>query len=319
MQTGNLSSPSSTPAGILTVGSIAPDQIQLCDFRTVGGIDKARLTPIIEATGAAARGLTQSLQDKLGLSCETTLQSSDQIPCQAFLQRAGNAYLLSLQLGSQSEMALLQIDPMLLFPVMDRLLGGSGGPSELSREVTEIEDHIVKDFVRLICQELQTAWQAFKVPVSAGKRQLPAELQKVFSAKDNGLLFNFSVDLQSAGGGFQLLLPVASLGCFLAAKAATTQGFSPQGTISSKLAVKALEWTFDLQLILPGCKVQAAQLLKLSVGKILQLGVPVQTAGVLKIGGHDAFEAVPVRNGQNRGAQLLERLSQSQQETENTL
>jgi len=43
---------------------------------------------------------------------------------------------------------------MLLFPVVDRLLGDSGGPSDLSREVTEIEDHIAKDSVRLARQEL---------------------------------------------------------------------------------------------------------------------------------------------------------------------
>ncbi len=91
---------------------------------------------------------------------------SEQILCKTFLEKAANSYLVSLELGTQGDIALLQIDSMLLFPVIDRLLGGTGGPSELSREVTEIEDLIAKEFVRLICQELQTAWHTFGISVS---------------------------------------------------------------------------------------------------------------------------------------------------------
>jgi hypothetical protein len=77
---------------------------------------------------------------------------------------------------------------------------------------------------------------------------------------------------------------------------------------------------FDpLELSLVGGKVSATDLLNLSVGKILPLGVSVRTPGVLKIGGHDAFKAVPVRSGKHRGAQLLDRVPKSQPETGNTL
>jgi flagellar motor switch protein FliM len=64
--------------------------------------------------------------------------------------------------------------------------------------------------------------------------------------------------------------------------------------------------------------VPAADLLSLSVGKVLQLGVSVRTPAVLKIEGNNSFEAVPVRAGQRRGAQLLDRLSKNQT-TETTL
>jgi flagellar motor switch protein FliM len=302
---------------VIASGASVTENVQACDFRAVGGIDKARLAPLVTATEAFTRAFGPALQQRLGMTCEATLQSSEQMACHAFLEKAGNSYFVSLQLGSHGEMVLLQIDSMLLFPVVDRLLGG-GGPSDLSREVTEIEDQIAKDFVKLIGQELEAAWQRFDVSLSVGMRQLSDQLQRIWSTKDNALVFSFSVNMQSSGGGFQLMLPIASLGRFLGVNTTPARELSRKGVMSSKLAEKSLDWTFGLELALSGGKVPATELLNLSAGKIVQLGVPVRSPVVLKIGGYDSFEAVPVRIGNHRGAQLLERLPPTQIETEST-
>jgi flagellar motor switch protein FliM len=319
METQSQSSSTPTQGSVLASGSAVTENVQVCDFRAVGGIDKARLAPLVTAIEAFTRAFAQALHQRLGMTCETTLQSSEQIACQAFLEKAGNSYFVSLQLGTLGEMALLQIDSTLLLAVVDRLLGGSGGPSDLSREVTEIEDQIAKDFVNLISQELQAAWQPFNVSASMGVRQQSDQLQRTFSAKDNALVFSFSVKMQSSGGGFQLMLPIASLGGFLGANTAPVREFSRKGMMSPKLAEKALDWTFGLELALLGGKVRAIDLLNLNVGKILQLGVPVQSPAMLKIGGYDSFEAVPVRTGDYRGVQLLDRLPQSQLKKESRI
>jgi flagellar motor switch protein FliM len=301
---------------VLAAGEVKSEQVLPCDFRTVGGIDKVRLAPLVSAIEGFAGPFSEALRDRLGLTSETTLRSSEQILCRTFLEKVGSSYLVSLKIGNHGDIALLQIDSMLLFPIVDRLLGGSGGPSELSREPTDIEDQIAKEFVRLICRQLQTTWQTFGISVSLGARQSSAQLQRLFSASDSGMLFSFSVSMQTAGGDFQLMLPMASLGSFLAAGTVTTAEFSKRGTMSARFAGKILETTFGLELTLPGGKVPAADLLNLTVGKVLPLGLSVRTPALLKIAGHASFEAVPVRTGQYRGAQLLDRLQQTQAETE---
>jgi len=312
------SSSTQAQGAVLAGANLAPERVKPCDFRTVGGIDKARLSPLVTASEAFARALTQSLDSRLGITCETTLQSSEQVPCRAFLEKASGAYLAPLQLGAQADFALLQIDSILLFPVVDRLLGGSGEPTTLSREVTEIEDNIARNFVRVICQNLEAAWRSFNVTVSQGARQPLGQLQRIFSAQDNGLVFSFSVNMQSAGGGFQLLLPGASLGAFLGTNSTSVREVLRSGAMNPKLAEKSLDWTFKIELTLLGGKVRASDLLNLSIGKILPLGVPVRNPVVLKIGGYNTFAAVPVRSGNHRGAQLLERLPHDQLETGST-
>ena len=136
-------SPSAQPQrAVLTAGNFAPEQVLACDFRTVGGIDKARLAPLVSAIEGFARPFAEELGNRFGLTSETTMRSSEQMLCRTFLEKAGSSYLVSLKIGNHGDIALLQIDSMLLFPVVDRLLGGSGGPSELSRDPTEIEDQI---------------------------------------------------------------------------------------------------------------------------------------------------------------------------------
>jgi flagellar motor switch protein FliM len=307
------------PGAVISGGNISPEQVQPCDFATIGGVDEARLSPLVKGSEALANSLPSALQSKLRLTCEIALQGSEQVACRTFLEKAGSSYIVLLELGAHSDIALLQVDSALLFPIIDRLLGGGGEASELSREVTEIEDQIARDFVRVVCQELQSAWKSFKVSVEAGARQSWDHLQKVFSASDNALVFNFTVTMQSVTGGLQLMLPVASMGAFLGSNTVSIHGASRKGTMNARFVENSLDWSFALELTLVGGKVSANDLLNLSVGKILPLGVSVRTPAVLKIGGHDAYKAVPVRSGKHRGAQLLERVQKSQPETGNTL
>ncbi len=300
---------------VLAASDIKPEQVLPCDFRTVGGIDKARLAPLVSAIEGFPGALSEALRDRLGVASETALRSSEQTLCRTFLEKAGSSYLVSLKIGNHGDIALLQVDSMLLFPIVDRLLGGSGDPSELSREPTDIEDQIAKEFVRLICQQLQATWQSFGVSVSLGARQSSAPLQRLFATSDSAMVFSFSVNMQTAGGDFQLMLPMASLGSFLVAGTVTTD-FASKGTMSARFAGKILNTTFGIELTLPGGKVPAADLLNLTVGKVLPLGLSVRTPAVLQIEGHASFEAVPVRTGQHRGAQLLDRLQQTQAEME---
>ena len=81
--------------------------------------------------------------------------------------------------------------------------------------------------------------------------------------------------------------------------------------MNTGFADKLMESHFNLDLTLLGGKVEANHLLNLSVGKILTLGISVRTPVVMKIGGRDTFEAVPVRSGHHRAAQLIDRIGQT--------
>ena len=296
------------------VRTIAPDQVKACTFGATNPLESGRLSPMISANETFARRATQSLSSRLGIACEVVSQSSDQIPAKTFLQKAGDtAYIVSVYLEPRHEVALLYIDSMLLFPIVDLLLGGKGQQTEISREVTDIEDQIAKELIKILCQEFQAAWKPFNVDVKIGPRQSSVELQRMFSPADKTLMFNFTANLPETGGGFQLLIPTASSSMFMSSAVAEASIKKPSGqsAMNSGFADKLLESSFTVDLALLGGKVEANHLLNLSVGKILTLGISVRTPVVLKIGGRDTFEAVPVRSGHHRAAQLIDRIGQA--------
>ena len=296
------------------VRTIAPDQVKACTFGATNPLESGRLSPMISANETFARRATQSLSSRLGIACEVVSQSSDQIPAKTFLQKAGDtAYIVSVYLEPRHEVALLYIDSMLLFPIVDLLLGGKGQQTEISREVTDIEDQIAKELIKILCQEFQAAWKPFNVDVKIGTRQSSVELQRMFSPADKTLMFNFTANLPETGGGFQLLIPTASSSMFMSSAVAEAPIKKPSGqsAMNSGFADKLLESSFTVDLTLLGGKVEANHLLNLSVGKILTLGISVRTPVVLKIGGRDTFEAVPVRSGHHRAAQLIDRIGQA--------
>jgi flagellar motor switch protein FliM len=294
--------------------TVAPEQIKACTFGATNPLESGRLSPLISANEAFARRATPVLSSRLGLACEVGMQSSDQVAARSFLQKAGDAaYIISIYLEPRHEVALLYIDAMLLFPMVDLLLGGKGQTTEISREVTDIEDQIAKELIKTICQEFQAAWKAFHVEVQVGTRQSSAELQRMFTPADKTLMFSFTVNLPEAGGGFQLLIPTTSASIFMnaATEAAPAKQSLGQSALNSNFSNKLLESNFGLDLTLLGGKVEANHLLNLNAGKILTLGISVRTPVVLQIGGRDTFEAVPVRSGHHRAAQIIDRLGQA--------
>ncbi len=296
------------------IRNVAADQVKACTFGVTNPLESGRLSPMMAANETFARRATQTLSSRLGIACEVVSQSSDQIPCKAFLQKAGDtAYIVSIYLEPRHEVALLYIDSMLLFPIVDLLLGGKGQQTEISREVTDIEDQIAKELIKILCQEFQSAWKPFNVEVKVGTRQSSAELQRMFSPADKTLMFNFAVNLPETGGGFQLLIPTTSASMFMtsAAEEAPAKKSAGQGAMNTGFADKLLESSFTVDLTLLGGKVEANHLLNLSAGKILTLGISVRTPVVMKIGGRDTFEAVPVRSGHHRAAQLIDRIGQA--------
>lgn len=40
------------------------------------------------------------------------------------------------------------------------MLGGEGKSSEITRDITEIEEQVLEGVIRIVCRELQTSWQA---------------------------------------------------------------------------------------------------------------------------------------------------------------
>jgi len=296
------------------IGEVSADQVKAYDFRAAAALDTARLSTISAANEVFARNLSETFTRRFDAPCQIAVGTVDLAACDAFVDTANEQppYLHSLLLGPHGEIGVLQMEKGLLLVLLDCLLGGAGQPINAVREMTDIETQMAQELVKIIASELEGAWKNFKIGVKVGERQTSDDLAQALSGSAVALVPTLKVKVSETEGKFQLMLPIPviapSLRAPVAAKPVSASSSRPG--MSPKLAAALLESSFNIDLVLARGKVHANELLNLAAGEVLDLHVTAGSPAVASIGGKAAFSALPVRAGNHRAAQLVDRLSE---------
>jgi flagellar motor switch protein FliM len=140
----------------------AAKSAQVYDFRRPDRIAKDQLRAIHLLHENFARSLASSFSAYLRAYVAVNLVSVEQISFMEFTQGLPSpTSIIALGMKPYDGTAVLEINPTLVFPILEMLLGGSGKvPTKINREVTEIEQSILEGLIRIILQDLRTAWHA---------------------------------------------------------------------------------------------------------------------------------------------------------------
>jgi flagellar motor switch protein FliM len=131
------------------------------DFQKSDRIPKSQLRAIRFLHENFARTLSSSLSAYLRAYTSGSLVSVEQIPYSAFLDGLPPyTCMVSLTLWPYGDNAVLEINPALIFPALELLLG-SKEPSvnAINRELTDMERHILTNLFRLITTDLEHTWK----------------------------------------------------------------------------------------------------------------------------------------------------------------
>lgn len=132
------------------------------DFRRPDRIAKDQLRSIHLLHESFARSLSSSLSAYLRNYALVNLVSVEQLSFMEFSQCLPSpTCLITLSMRPYDGNAVLEINPTLIFPILEMLLGGSGkGAVRADREVTEIEQSILENLYRLVLHDLKDAWSS---------------------------------------------------------------------------------------------------------------------------------------------------------------
>jgi flagellar motor switch protein FliM len=133
---------------------------QVYDFRRPDRIAKDQLRSIHLLHDNFARNLASSLSGYLRAYVIVNLVSVEQLSFAEFTQCLPSpTVLVSLGVKPFDGNAVLELNPSLVFPLLEMLLGGNGKGAALARETTEIEQSILDTLFRIILHDLSSAWQ----------------------------------------------------------------------------------------------------------------------------------------------------------------
>lgn len=134
-------------------------QIILYDFKRPNRVSKEQLRAVKGIHDKMARNLAAQISSIMRSIVEIQLHSVDQMTYGEFLMSlpsptSFNVFSIKPLDGS----CVIEINPSIAFPMIDRLLGGVGESFESTRELTDIELNLLDAILRIVMQRLKEGW-----------------------------------------------------------------------------------------------------------------------------------------------------------------
>lgn len=284
--------------------------IQDCDFRSAGQFTKDQVRQITSLHETFAPTLANSLGAYLRVGFQTSLVAVEQLVYNEFLSRIPEqTYFTTVFLMPIEELGAIQMDLSLIFPMIDRLLGGPGQAVAEIRDLTEIEQQIIESVVQILCRELQSAWQvALPLQFTAGERLQHAQIRNLMPLGERILNLSFEVQIAEVHGTLNLLFPgvVTNLLLRKLAQLGITRRRHNSGDSVARIRERLLEASFNVALELRGVPILIRDVVDMQPGKLLPLGHSVRDPMFMAVNGTSAFSGIPVSCGAARGALVQE-------------
>ncbi len=296
----------STEAQTTTTAPSHEPQILPCNFRSAGRLSNDSIRHLRTMHDTFARNVSHSLDLFLGSPLEIKLLNIEHIGSRDFVASlAPGSYLVPFTLMPLQSRVIAKFDSGLLFPLLDLLLGGPGDPLDSVRELTDIDEELIRSVIELIGVQLERTWKACQVNVMPSPSLKPALVGQFFLTEERTVALNFEIALARTKAGMRLVLPMA----FCNALVRSTHPEAKRilgGDAGSLLPLR--ERLLDCDMLvsaeLTGLQISVGELIAMQPGTVLDLHTPVETPARLTMDQFSLFEVTPVRRAGRKTAQL---------------
>src|SRR5208337_1821126 len=269
------------------------------DVRHAGQIGREQLEAMNALHGDFARNLTDSVAAYLRISFTAALVSAQHLTYGEFLRQVPDVtYLASFRLLPLDTKGLLQLDLSAAYPLIDVLLGGEGGGTPPERQITGIEEQILETVVRIICRELESAWQALALHCEFAGRLHSGAAQGLMGPEEKTLWLSFELSIAEGRGTLNLVLPAVVSNALLRKISAgwvrEKRPTSPD--VEQRLRAHLLDCPFAVELNVIAGGARLGDLLALAPGAVLRLQHAVERPARVRVSGDELFVASVARS-----------------------
>lgn len=282
------------------------------DFRRPERVSKEQLKGLQSLFEAFARELSIALPPFLRTVVRVDLVSIDQLTYDEFILSVSRPTSLTvINMAPLEGNAVIELSPLIVFPIVDRILGGKGAMISEPREPTEIENRIIYRIVLMILESLKRSWeQLIEFKMSIVSQESDPLIVQIVAGSDMVILVGYEIHIGNAVGSMNMCIPLIFLNPIL-------DQISQQTRFIRRMSTEVAEQTrarifkairsaiVPLDVILGKARLNVSDLMKLQVGDILQLDTNKDQLLQVEVGGVDRFRARPGRIGERAAAQLV--------------
>ena len=144
------------------VGQEAPEErkITVYDFKRPEIFSKEQMRTLQMLHDTFAKEFTNTLSAHLRMNARVSLVSVDQLTYGEYIMTLPNpGYITIFNMKPLEGNALVEINPGTAYSIIDRLMGGPGDSSKVARELTFIEQSVIRNIVDAALNNLRRAWE----------------------------------------------------------------------------------------------------------------------------------------------------------------
>jgi len=277
------SSPAAAPTNDQALGRLAagrPTGIDLqatpYDFKRPERVGKEQMRALQSLHEGFGRNFGAALSGLLRTIVDVKLTSVDQLTYSEFVFSLEHPTCFNLLSAAPLDGKLiLDMNPAILFPVIDRLLGGGKDTAPPGRRpLTEIELRLASRVTNLFMSELKRAWQnVVELDVQVERVESNPQLVQVVPPSEVVILVVFEITIGDIRGMISLCIPfnaIERVGSKLHANSWTSYGRSEHSADTTALVSRNLDRSrVGLVATLATTRITTQELLSLRVGDII--------------------------------------------------
>ncbi|MDX1965302.1 MAG: flagellar motor switch protein FliM [Pirellulales bacterium] len=267
------------------------------DFKRPERVGKEQMRSLQSLHEGFGRNFGASLSGMLRSIVEMKLTSVDQLTYSEFVFSLENPTCFNVLRADPLEGNLiLDINPAILYPIIDRMLGGGKDSGPISRRpLTEIELRLVGRITTLFLEELKHAWEnVLELNLSLDRVESNPQLVQIVPPNEVVILICFELTLQDVRGMLSLCIPFNSIERI--GNKLTANNWTYGRKSSTPETVEALSRHLrgalvEMEVQLAETKITTGELIGLRVGDIITTNKDQREALAVLVSGVPKFSA----------------------------
>lgn len=272
------------------------DNVTLYDFKRPNRVSKEQLRAFKGIHDKLARSLSSQISAAMRSIVEISLHSVDQMTYGEFLMSLPNPTSFNVfSMRPLDGTGVLEINPSIVFPMIDRLLGGRGEPYSSQREFSGIELSLLDSILYQIIQNLKEAWApVVEIYPAIDTKETSGSVVQIVAQNEIVIMVVMQIVIGNSRGMMNLCYPVISLETILSRLGSRDLMFADTNNKKSR--------NKELQALIGGSGVMVSvglgnttldlrHILDLKVGDIIRLDCPANDEVIVSIDGRDKYIA----------------------------
>ncbi len=188
-------------------------KVKIYDFRRPDKFSKDQIRTLQMMHETFARLTTTALSAQLRALVSVHVASVDQLTYEEFIRSIPNPTTLAVvNMDPLKGSAVLEIDPSITFTIIDKLFGGRGEATKISRELTDIEQSVMEGIIVRILGNLREAWSnVIDLRPRLGNIETNPQFAQIVPPNDMVVLITLETKIGEVEGMTNLCIPYITI------------------------------------------------------------------------------------------------------------